>query len=163
MNYLGKNKDTFKTVAEPLNKLLADYQMYYQNLRNFHWNISGGYFFELHNKFEELYIDARDKIDMVAERILAIRQKPLSMFTEYLLESDIEEPNAINSDVEMVMVILQNHTQLLKSLRTATDLASEVGDEGTVDMLGGFIGFIEKESWMMDAWLGKKELTEVNE
>jgi len=46
-------KDT-AILVDKLNTLLANYQIYYQNLRNFHWNISGPNFFELHAKFEEL-------------------------------------------------------------------------------------------------------------
>ena len=62
-------KDTEKLVSE-LNGLLANFQIYYQNLRGLHWNIKGKNFFELHVKFEEFYTDSQVKIDDIAERIL---------------------------------------------------------------------------------------------
>ena len=76
MNYLGFDEyQTAKTV-KTLDKLLASYQVYYQNLRNFHWNVEGENFFDLHAKFEKLYKDARVKIDEIAERILTLRHRP---------------------------------------------------------------------------------------
>lgn len=73
MNYL--NLDTNKTEAtvEQLNVLLADHHLYYQKLRNFHWNVIGENFFDLHAKFEEMYTDTLIKIDEIAERILTLR------------------------------------------------------------------------------------------
>jgi starvation-inducible DNA-binding protein len=76
--------DTTTEIASELNVLLANYQIYYQNLRGFHWNIQGRDFFELHVKFEELYNDGAIKIDEVAERILTIEATPLHSFTDYL-------------------------------------------------------------------------------
>ena len=55
-----------------LNQLLADYQVFYQKLRTYHWTVRGPMFFDLHLKFEELYLDAAIKVDEIAERVLAI-------------------------------------------------------------------------------------------
>ena len=67
-------------VAEELNKLLADYQIFYQNLRGLHWNVTGNAFFMLHEKYEELYNEASEVIDEIAERILMIGGQPLHTF-----------------------------------------------------------------------------------
>jgi len=64
------NKETIAA----LNILLADYHMHYQKLRNFHWNVTGSNFFELHEKFEELYEDIKLKIDEIAERIFIFKK-----------------------------------------------------------------------------------------
>ena len=78
MNYLNMESEKLKPVVIELNTLLADYHMYYQKLRNFHWNILGKNFFDLHEKFESLYTDARVKIDEIAERILTLGFHPVS-------------------------------------------------------------------------------------
>jgi starvation-inducible DNA-binding protein len=67
---LGLDSEKVKNLNLNLNELLSNFQVYYQSLRGLHWNIKGKSFFELHLKFEELYTDAQEKIDMIAERIL---------------------------------------------------------------------------------------------
>ena len=67
-------------LADCLNHLLANYSIFYQNTRGYHWNIKGEKFFELHVKFEELYDDLFVKIDEVAERILTLEHSPLHRF-----------------------------------------------------------------------------------
>jgi starvation-inducible DNA-binding protein len=153
MNYLGIDKaKTTKTVKE-LNKLLACYHVYYQNLRNFHWNVQGENFFALHEKFEKLYQDARRQIDEIAERILTLRQRPLSNMSDYLEASMIEEAGKVEEDREMVATTLENHKQLIECMRSVLDASDTAGDEGTTDLIAGFLGDIEKKSWMLDAWL----------
>ena len=64
---IGLDSKKSEALANELNSLLANFQLYYQNLRGLHWNINGKHFFELHVKFEELYNDVQLKIDLVAE------------------------------------------------------------------------------------------------
>ena len=76
LNKIGLDTKKSKMNAEKLNELLANYSIFYQNTRGFHWNIKGDKFFELHVKFEELYNDLKVKIDEVAERILTLGYTP---------------------------------------------------------------------------------------
>ena len=156
MNYLGLKREELLNVTEQLNLLLASYNVYYQNLRSFHWHIQGNNFFDLHNKFEDLYNDAKMKIDEIAERILTLRQKPLGNMSEYLKFSNIEESEDILNDTEMVINILGNHKILIALMRNVIMAANEAGDEGTIDLVGSYLADLEKSSWMFDAWLSKK-------
>lgn len=152
MNYLNLNKEkTAKTVSQ-LNILLADYHLYYQKLRNFHWNVIGSNFFDLHIKFEEMYDDAKLKIDEIAERILTLRYQPMSNFSEYLKLSNLQESNADKADKEMIKALLEDHGKLLKQMRKVVATADEASDEGTIDLIGSYIRELEKTSWMLDAW-----------
>lgn len=162
MNYLGISKETAAPTAQALNQLLADYQVYYQNLRNFHWNVSGHNFFDLHEKFEELYTDARMKIDEIAERILTLRMRPVSTLTDYLKMAKVEEYGRVLDDEEMVKKLLENHKVIIADMREVIAQADEITDEGTIDMVGGFLSSFEKLSWMLDAWYKKlnKEIPE---
>lgn len=152
MDYLklDKNKTT-QTVFE-LNILLADYHIYYQKLRNFHWNILGENFFDLHEKFENLYDDAKLKVDEIAERILTLRFQPLSNYSDYLKVSNIKESSSDISDREMIATILEDHTKLINQMRKIINVAENAKDEGTIDMIGVYIRELEKTSWMLDAW-----------
>ena len=162
MNYLNiKDEKLLPTVLE-LNNLLADYHIYYQNLRNFHWNILGGNFFELHEKFEELYADARLKIDEIAERILTLRYHPMSNLKDYLKTSSIEEASSKLTDKEMVITILNNHATLLSQMSKVIDKAEKANDEGTIDLIGAYIRELEKSSWMLDAFT-KETASQLNE
>lgn len=152
MNYLGIEKKDLIATSKKLNTLLANYHLYYQNLRNFHWNVSGENFFDLHTQFEALYDTAKENIDAVAERILTLRMRPLSNLGEYLLSAEIEEAGTISNDREMVRFILDNHRILIQDMREVLQAANSAGDEGTVDLIGSMLQSLEKKSWMLDAW-----------
>ncbi|UWX54430.1 DNA starvation/stationary phase protection protein [Maribacter litopenaei] len=153
MSYLSIDNKKVEPVVEELNILLAEYNIYYQNLRGFHWNVLGKNFFDLHEKFEELYTDARVKIDEIAERILTLRHHPKSMFTEYFKLSKVKETSSLISDKKMVEHILTDHEFILRQMNKVVKKADDAGDEGTIDMMGGYIASLEKVSWMLDAWL----------
>ncbi len=157
MNYLGLNKEKTNLVVRELNLLLSNYHVYYQNLRNFHWNVKGENFFELHEQFENLYNDAKEKIDDVAERILTLRHSPISQFTKYLDTADVQESPILDDDREMVSAILKDHFIIIANMRKLIEVADDASDEGTIDLIGSALEGLEKESWMLDAWLAKKQ------
>lgn len=158
MNYLGMDRDKVEGTVNELNTLLSNYHLYYQNLRNFHWNIQGENFLDLHEKFEQLYDDARLKIDEIAERILTLRMRPVSQFSEYLKKAKVDEAGRVEEDLEMVNIILENHRILIENMRRVIKAADSVGDEGTIDMVGGFLSNLEKVSWMLDAWRSSQKV-----
>ncbi|BAX80726.1 MAG: Dps family protein [Labilibaculum antarcticum] len=139
--------------VEQLQILLANYQVYYQNLRNFHWNVGGKEFFELHAKFEELYVDASDKVDEVAERILTLEGHPLGNFSDYVAISTIQEANSNCAGTDMVQQIIQSHNVLIEKVKEVIVEANENGDEGTLDILPAYVSYFEKLNWMFRAYL----------
>ncbi|WP_034888097.1 Dps family protein [Gillisia sp. Hel_I_29] len=152
MSYLGLDEKKTSNTVKELNILLADYHLYYQKLRNFHWNVIGKNFFDLHEKFEELYDDAKLKVDEIAERILTLRFQPTSNLSDYLKASSIKESESDISDSNMIKILLEDHGTLLKQMRKVTEIAEKGGDEGTIDLIGAYIRELEKTSWMLDAW-----------
>src|SRR5690606_11152333 len=140
-------------LVKKLNDLLANYQIYYQNLRNFHWNVSGPNFFELHAKFEELYTSANLAVDTIAERILTLGDRPHSSYAEYIQHSDISEALQIAEATKMVEIVRNNQNDLLNLERKILEAAGEVGDEGTVSLMSDFITEKEKVVWMLSAYL----------
>ncbi|MFW6246342.1 MAG: Dps family protein, partial [Tangfeifania sp.] len=94
-------------LAEKLNSLLADYQIYYQNLRGLHWNVKGTLFFSLHEKYEELYNEAAATVDEIAERILMIDSQPLHTFAGYVKTSDLKEAGTVADGREGVKIVLE--------------------------------------------------------
>jgi len=153
-NLIGIDLKKSEKLVNNLNDLLANYQMFYQNLRGFHWNIKGKEFFELHLKFEELYNDAVLKVDEIAERVLTLDGTPLHTFEDYLKVSKIKSAKGVFDGKASVKTILENFSVLLKKERQILDLASKANDEGTVALMSDYITQTEKTMWMLNAYLG---------
>lgn len=153
-NLIGIDLKKSERLVNDLNDLLANYQLFYQNLRGFHWNIKGKAFFELHLKFEELYNDAILKVDEIAERVLTLDGIPLHTFDDYLKVSKIKSAKGVFNGQRSVRTILENFSILLKKERQILDLASKANDEGTVTLMSDYITQTEKTMWMLNAYLG---------
>ena len=96
MNSIGLHEGSASQLAEKLNHLLANYQIFYMNVRGYHWNVKGNDFFELHAKFEEFYTDLLTKVDEVAERILTLGHKPVHAYSDYVKLSRIQEDKDVH-------------------------------------------------------------------
>ncbi len=157
-NKIGLNDKKIVELVDLLNSLLANYQVHYQKLRGCHWNVRGTDFFTLHVKFEELYNNAQLTIDELAERVLTLGKSPFSTFKNYIELSTIKEIITEGvSAAKMVEAILEDYKVLIKMEREIVETASELAnDEGTADMIIGFMKFQEKTSWMLRAYEGNK-------
>lgn len=145
-----------KPIVDHLNDLLANYHVHYQKLRGCHWNVMGSHFFTLHVKFEELYTNAQLTIDELAERILTIGKSPYSTFTDHIKISKLKEIDTIGmKDTDMVLAIMNDFSKLIEMEREIMSLASNVGDEGTSDLINKFMQFKEKNNWMLRSFVGK--------
>nr|WP_321236888.1 Dps family protein [uncultured Psychroserpens sp.] len=155
LNSIGLETTKTKSIAKDLNYLLANFQIYYQNLRGIHWNIKGKRFFDLHAKFEELYTDANIKVDAVAERILTLGDAPLHTFEDYIKAAKVPVGKHVSIDEAAVQLIVASLSELLKIERQILDKSGDANDEGTNSMMSDFITEQEKTVWMMKAWLGE--------
>ena len=155
LNSIGLDSDKAKVLAEDLNTLLANFQLYYQNLRGIHWNIKGRAFFDLHVKFEELYNDANMKVDEIAERILTLGETPLHTFDDYTNYGKVPVGRNVSEDNKAVKLIVNSLTELLKIERDILNKSDDADDEGTNAMMSNFISEQEKTVWMMKAWLNE--------
>lgn len=154
-NRIGLDSKYAKELADKLNTLLADYQVFYMNARGYHWNIKGDKFFELHLKFEELYNDALLKIDEVAERILTLGFTPMHTYTDYLKNSGIKESKNISDGNKAVGLILEGFKVILETERKILDLSEKANDEGTNSLMSDYIPQQEKLVWMYSSYLNK--------
>lgn len=151
-NRLGFSKMDMTEVVTALNVLLANYQIHYQKLRKFHWNVEGEHFFKLHEFFEEEYNSVKINIDEVAERIRVFGRQPMGTLKEYLETATIAESKTKKTAYEMVQEIRSDFETLLSFMVDALTAADEVGDTATSDLMTRFIQRMEKRHWMMSAW-----------
>ena len=140
-------------IVVSLNTLLANYQVFYNKLRNFHWNIEGPEFFELHEEFENEYNTVKENIDIVAERIHVFGVKSNFSLKKTLELSKIKEQEKNISALEMVREVLHDYEILHDSMLDAVNAALETGDVVTENMLTEFMTALEKRHWMFTAYL----------
>lgn len=152
-NAIGLDKSKSEKLAKNLNELLANYSVFYQNTRGYHWNIKGDKFFELHLKFEELYNDLLLKIDEVAERILTLGHSPEHNFTQYNKISSIKESAKVTDGLKAVEQILESFKTVISMQRELLDISADANDEGTNALMSDYIRAQEKLVWMYSAFL----------
>lgn len=152
-NRIGLDKDKAQELAIKLNVLLANYSIFYQNTRGYHWNIKGEKFFELHLKFEELYNDLLLKVDEVAERILTLGYTPEHNYSEYAKTSTIKEGKKISAGVKAIEEILESFKIVILLQREILILSAEANDEGTNALMSDYIRMQEKSVWMYTSYL----------
>lgn len=153
LNSIGLDIEKSKTLADKLNELLADYSVFYQNIRGYHWNIKGDKFFELHDKFQELYEDLFIKIDEVAERIRTLGHTPIHKYSVYLKEAKVKESSEVADGTQDVKDILESFKIIITLQREILELAADTEDEGTNALMSDYISKQEKLVWMYSAYL----------
>lgn len=153
INKLGFDHKDKMQLTKKLNLLIASYHVHYQKLRNFHWNVEGESFFELHEKFEELYNFSKVNIDDVAERIRVFGDRPMATLQEYLEHSKITEPKGITDSKEMVISVLGDFEVLIKQIVDTLDTANQIGDVSTIDLLANILKQTEKYHWMFRSFI----------
>lgn len=154
MNNIGLSKEKSGALSQQLNDLLANYQIFYMNVRGFHWNIKGNKFFELHVKFEELYNDLQVKIDELAERVLTLGETPMHSFAEYLEASEIKPVTNVTDSEGTVSSVLESFKTVIIKQRALLDASGDADDEGTNSLMSDYISEQEKLVWMYSAYLG---------
>lgn len=135
-----------------LKNLMANYQVYYHKMRNFHWNVEGSDFFDLHQAFEEEYNDAKTNIDLIAERIRVFGIMPSMTMEEVMKISQIEEHVEKLSAFEMVKEVLKDYETLHDLMLDAINASLETGDIGTENLIADWILTLEKRHWMFSSW-----------
>ncbi|WP_108447454.1 Dps family protein [Halomonas denitrificans] len=153
-NTIGLHESSASQLAEKLNELLANYQIFYMNVRGYHWNVKGPQFFQLHEKFEEFYTDLLIKVDEVAERILTLGHTPVHAYSDYVKIARIQEDKDVHDGEACVRGVLQGYQTLIELQRELLSLASDADDEGTAAQAGDYIREQEKTVWMLGAYLG---------
>jgi len=155
LNSIGLDVKKSAELADKLNTLLANYSIFYQNTRGYHWNIKGEKFFELHLKFEELYNDLFIKIDEVAERILTLGHSPNHRYSDYKTASAIAESKEVSDGMKAVAEIISSFKTIITLQRELLALSAEINDEGTNALMSDYIRAQEKLVWMYSAFANK--------
>jgi starvation-inducible DNA-binding protein len=141
-----------KEVARLLNILLADEVALYLKTRNFHWNVTGPNFHDLHKFFESQYEALDEILDDVAERVRSLGFPAFGSLQEFAKHTrNKEQAGAELGARAMVGQLLADHEAVVRRLRVDAETAGKFGDAGTNDFLVGLIEEHEKMAWMLRA------------
>lgn len=139
-----------ENIIKKLNEYLADLNVFYRKLQNYHWNIEGRDFFVLHSKLEEYYDEINEQIDEVAEYILSIGGQPLGTMKDYLNITKITEAQNVKVKSDVVYdEIIKDFTHLLDCANKIKQEAENTNDAQTSTFMDEFIAGYSKTLWML--------------
>jgi starvation-inducible DNA-binding protein len=151
---IGIRDNDRQSVIAILNTLLADEYVLYTKTRNYHWNVTGPQFNDLHKFFEEQYTELSQFVDDIAERARSLGGWALGTLKEFSQQARLSEhPGQYPKAREMIANLLADHETIVRQLRTDLEAAEKHHDMGTNDFLTGLMEKHEKMAWMLRAFL----------
>lgn len=150
----ASNKVNTASLEQVLNRQVANLNILYVKVHNYHWYVKGEQFFSLHVKFEELYDDITLKMDEVAERLLSIKGSPAATMKEYLEIATIQEATGKEDTRGMVQTLIEDFATVAEELSEGIELAEQVSDQPTADLFIKIRSDLEKNQWMLRSFLG---------
>lgn len=151
---IGISEQNTRAVAEILNKVLADEHVLYMKTRNYHWNIEGKSFLELHKFYEGQYKELEEIIDLIAERIRYIGHYAEGRLKDFLKITHLAEEEYTNEQTKQMQNLLRDHESIIISIREKIDaINEEYKDAGTADFITGIMEQHEKMAWFIRSYL----------
>tara|TARA_R100000306_G_scaffold62590_2_gene74925 strand:- start:7138 stop:7608 length:471 start_codon:yes stop_codon:yes gene_type:complete len=148
---IGIKQADRESIADGLKRLLADSYTLYLQTHNFHWNVEGPSFRELHLMFEEHYVELAQAVDDIAERIRTLDVPAPGTYKEFARLSSIKEVDGVPSAKEMVDLLTKGHEQVVKTCREVVRLAQQGDDESSAALASDRMRIHEKTAWMLRA------------
>lgn len=150
---IGIESSAREQIAEGLATLLADSYTLYLKAHNYHWNVTGPRFRDLHAAFEEQYTELALAVDTIAERIRALGAPAPGTYAEFGARTSIKEADGVPSAEEMIRDLLEGHETVVRTARRILPDAQSAADEGTINLVTDRIGVHEKTAWMLRSML----------
>ncbi len=146
---IGISAENRKSIGEGLSRLLADSYTLYLQTHNFHWNVKGPRFHDLHVMFEQHYIELAEAVDEIAERILALGVDAPGTYKAFESLTSIETIEGVPSAEEMITALTNSHETVVRTCRTVLKQAQDADDESTASLVGDRMRVHEKTAWML--------------
>ena len=148
-----ENKENMMMIVEGLNMCLANLNIMYVKLHNFHWNVVGMGFFDMHEKTQELYEQVAEMFDRVAEKIRMYGYNPLASMHSYLRVGTIKEaPSEEINATTVANILADDFSQMLMELQNLDEIAVDTHDECLINLIADGMCFLQKNIWMMNAY-----------
>ncbi|HEY9721102.1 MAG TPA: Dps family protein [Oscillatoriaceae cyanobacterium] len=146
---IGLDQAERTRIAEGLSRLLADSYTLYLKTHNFHWNVTGPHFGQLHTMFESQYGELAEAVDAIAERIRALGFPAPGSYAQFAKLTRIQEETGMPTANEMLRQLTRDHETVVRTAREIFPLADDAHDEPTADLLTQRMQVHEKAAWML--------------
>jgi starvation-inducible DNA-binding protein len=152
--HIGIKDEHLTKTSDILNTLLADEAVLYIKTRNYHWNVTGPGFSDLHKFFQEQYEQLDEIMDEVAERVRKLGHFAIGALHEFSKNTRLQEGEDQSGQGKMIKNLLNDHEAVIRSIREQLDTVNDdFKDQGTADFLTGVMEQHEKMAWMLRAYL----------
>src|SRR5690606_84345 len=151
----GIKKQNREQIAEGLSRLLADTYTLYLKTHNFHWNVKGPQFSQLHLLFEQHYTELAAAVDDIAERIRALGFPAPGTYAAFAKLSSIKEDEGVPKAEDMVRLLMEGQEAVVRTARSIFPVVEEASDEPSADLLTQRMQAHEKNAWMLRSLLEK--------
>ena len=146
---IGISDQARADIAQGLSRLLADSYTLYLQTHNFHWNVTGPRFRDLHLMFEEHYTELATAVDEIAERIRTLGYPAPGTYKQFASLSAIEEVDGVPNAEDMVQILTASHEQVVRTAREVLSVAQEADDESSAGLVSDRMRIHEKTAWML--------------
>jgi starvation-inducible DNA-binding protein len=151
---IGLSEESLQASVKLLSLLLSDEVMLYTKTRNYHWNVSGESFMELHKLFQSQYTELEETIDSVAERVGKMGGKSIGTMKEFLEQTRLKEyPGQYGTQNDMMLDLLNDHETLAVEIRKDVETSAKNKDAGTADFFTGILEQHETTAWVLRRYL----------
>ena len=152
---IGIPQENLKKINAFLEALLADENVMYVKIKNFHWNVEGENFFEYHKFLDELAEETEKTSDEIAERMRTLGTKVQASMKNYLAKTSLKEANTIQEKADSMMeILLEDYESSCQLIRKVIESVEKLDDVGTADFLTAILEAKEKRAWMLRSILG---------
>ena len=128
---------------------------FYLKAHNFHWNVTGPFFTQLHQLFGGIYEEVYGSIDQFAEEIRSAGAFVPASYTRFSMLSEIDDETNIPDDADMIAILLEDSDKMVKILKFVFDIATAQGEDGLANFLAERMDAHRKHSWMLRATITK--------
>ena len=150
---IGMSDSDRAKIAEGLSALLADSYTLYMMTHNFHWNVTGPRFNDLHNMFMGQYTEQWNALDVIAERIRALGFPAPGTYKEFVKLASIKEIDGVPKAVDMVRHLMEAQEATARTARKLFPAVEAANDQPTADLLTQRLDIHEKTAWMLRSLL----------
>ena len=144
-----------KDIAAGLSRVLADTYTLYLKTHNYHWNVTGPQFNDLHAMFMTQYTELWNAVDLIAERIRSLGHFAPGSYKAFSELSSIKEEESVPVATQMLENLLAGHETIARTCRTSFPAAEKAHDQPTMDLLTQRLQVHEKTGWMLRSILGR--------
>ncbi len=147
----GLSERVCQASVERLNLILADTMTLRDLYKKHHWQVSGKTFYQLHLLFDKHYDEQVELVDQIAERIQALGGLSYAMAADVAENTNIPRPPKGREEVPVqISRLLTAHEIILQAARASARKATEMGDDGTNDLLvSNVIRTNEMQVWFL--------------